>query len=142
MILDIRKLLNKLTKKKDNPNEYSFNMEFDGTSFRPALTKNPGVPTINVKARIGNGAEFVGFSIIMTSGTDRAVLSSNGLFINAAETRANTVLLFPSYAEAVEACTQLPHYMTRASRTAQSYEVWACYQMATQNSLEFRRVNV
>ena len=142
MIIDIRKLLNKLTKKKDDPNEYSFNMEFDGMSFSPTLRRNSTTPKVNVPAKLPNGAEFVGFGIVMTAGDNVSVLASNGLFITSQETRANTVLIFPSFAEAVEACTQLPHYITRANNRLQQYAVWACYQIGTKNTLEFRRLTV
>lgn len=141
MIIDVRKLLNKLTKKKDNPNEWSFNMEFDGVSFSPVVKHSSTIPKITVPAKLANGAEFVGFGIVMTSGDDVSVLASNGLFITSQETRANTVLIFPSFAEAVEACTQLPHYITRANNKLQQYAVWACYQIGTKNTLEFRKVN-
>lgn len=142
MIIDIRKLLNKLTKKKDDPNDYSFSMEFDGMSFSPALKRNTTTPKITVQAKLPNGAEFVGFGIVMTAGDGISILATNGLFITSQETRANTVLIFPSFAEAIEACNQLPHYITRANNVSQQYAVWACYQVGTRNTLEFRKVNV
>ena len=139
MIIDVRGILSRIEKDKENSNDYSLDMVYQDGSFVPKLTKGePKITIPPIDSAGGITRELVGLTVAFT-GPGRGkmnhaiALCNNGLFIDINAVKAKDLIILPSFSDAVKFVNLL--YDDQYARQVITkygdkdlYCIWAVYQ--------------
>ena len=142
MIIDLKALLQKILKTRSvEKNALEYDMVFDtkSGSFTPRVAKSN--KTINIQAEY-NGGELVGMAVVekpLIANGKPAVLSNTGLFINTDEIDSTDIMLFSTYADAINTIEELPKF-SKTKKLVGYLTVFAAYQRGREKALTFVEV--
>ena len=139
MIIDIKGLIQKILKRRSvEKNALEYDMVFDANTgcFTPRVTQN--AKSITILAEHDEG-ELVGMAIVdkpFNVNGKIAVLTSTGLFVDVNLTRSTDIMLFSSYADALNTIEELKNFTTTKKQLGY-LTVFAAYQKDRDINLTF-----
>ena len=142
MIIDIRRIEEIVANNRKSVKTESLDMKFDGTYFIPTTSSDNNKITVPMKY---GDDELAGLCIGLKILYDVALLSANGLFVNASAMDIEDIMIFSSFSDIKAVIDDLNNgnastIIKTPSQQYREFTVYAVYQSPGSHHAKFNKV--